>query len=103
MSDNAITKEKILEVLSQVYDPEIPIDIVNLGLVYDVQIDDSTVNLKMTMTSPGCPSAREIILESQTLVSEIEGVKEANVEIVWDPPWSPEKMSEEARISMGVD
>ena len=87
-----VTKEKVLEVLSQVYDPEIPIDIVNLGLVYDVQINDNTVDLKMTMTSPGCPSAREIILESQTLVSEIEGVKEANVEIVWDPPWSPEKM-----------
>jgi len=98
-----VTKEKVLEVLSQVYDPEIPIDIVNLGLVYDVQINDNTVNLKMTMTSPGCPSAREIILESQTLVSEIEGVKEANVEIVWDPPWSPEKMSEEARTSMGID
>ncbi len=102
MSEN-VTKEKVLEVLSQVYDPEIPIDIVNLGLVYDVQINDNTVNLKMTMTSPGCPSAREIILESQTLVSEIEGVKEANVEIVWDPPWSPEKMSEEARTSMGID
>jgi FeS assembly SUF system protein len=98
-----VTKEKVLEVLSQVYDPEIPIDIVNLGLVYDVQINDNTVDLKMTMTSPGCPSAREIILESQTLVSEIEGVKEANVEIVWDPPWSPEKMSEEARTSMGID
>jgi FeS assembly SUF system protein len=102
MSEN-VTKEKVLEVLSQVYDPEIPIDIVNLGLVYDVQINDNTVDLKMTMTSPGCPSAREIILESQTLVSEIEGVKEANVEIVWDPPWSPEKMSEEARTSMGID
>ena len=65
----AITKEKVLEALSHVYDPEIPIDIVNLGLVYDVEIDGDIVNLKMTMTSPGCPSAREIILESQTLVS----------------------------------
>ena len=57
----------------------------------------------MTMTSPGCPSAREIVLESQTLVSEMEGVSEANVEIVWDPPWTPEKMSDEARVSMGMD
>ena len=99
----AITKEKVLEALSHVYDPEIPIDIVNLGLVYDVEIDGDIVNLKMTMTSPGCPSAREIILESQTLVSELDEVKEANVEVVWDRPWTPEKMSDEARASMGID
>ena len=103
MSDLNLTKEKVLEVLSDVYDPEIPIDIVNLGLVYDVEIDGTIVNLKRTRTSPGCPSAREIVLESQTLVSEIEGVSEANVEIVWDPPWTPEKMSDEARVSMGMD
>ena len=98
-----LTKEKVLEALSNVYDPEIPIDIVNLGLVYDVEIDGDVVNLKMTMTSPGCPSAREIILESQTLVSELDEGKEANVEVVWDPPWTPEKMSDEARASMGID
>ncbi|MEE2701953.1 MAG: iron-sulfur cluster assembly protein [Thermodesulfobacteriota bacterium] len=102
MGDN-ITKEKVLEALSQVYDPEIPIDIVNLGLVYDVDISKDVVNLKMTMTSPGCPSARDIILESQTVVSNVEGVKEANIEIVWDPPWSPERMSDEAKASMGID
>ena len=100
---NRITKEKILEALSQVYDPEIPIDIVNLGLVYDIDISQDVVNLKMTMTSPGCPSAREIVLESQTVVSNVQGVKEANIEVVWDPPWSPEKMSEEAKASMGID
>ena len=98
-----LTKEKVLEALSNVYDPEIPIDIVNLGLVYDVEIDGDVVNLKMTMTSPGCPSAREIILESQTLVSELDEEREANVEVVWDPPWTPEKMSDEARASMGID
>ena len=98
-----LTKEKVLEALSNVYDPEIPIDIVNLGLVYDVEIDGDVVNLKMTMTSPGCPSAREIILESQTLVRELDEVREANVEVVWDPPWTPEKMSDEARASMGID
>ena len=98
-----LTKEKVLEALSNVYDPEIPIDIVNLGLVYDIAIDGDIVNLQMTMTSPGCPSAREIILESQTLVSELDEVKEANIEIVWDPPWTPERMSEEARASMGID
>ena len=99
----SITKENVLEVLSDVYDPEIPIDIVNLGLVYEVEVEGTVVNLKMTMTSPGCPSAREIVLESQTLVSEMDGVTEANVEIVLDPPWTPEKMSDEARVSMGMD
>ena len=99
----SVTKENVLEVLSDVYDPEIPIDIVNLGLVYEVEVEGTVVNLKMTMTSPGCPSAREIVLESQTLVSEMDGVTEANVEIVWDPPWTPEKMSDEARVSMGMD
>ena len=98
-----LTKEKVLEALSNVYDPEIPIDIVNLGLVYDVEIEGDVVNLKMTMTSTGCPSAREIILESQTLVSELDEVREANVEVVWDPPWTPEKMSDEARASMVID
>ena len=99
----SVTKENVLEVLSDVYDPEIPIDIVNLGLGYEVEVEGTDVNLKMTMTSPGCPSAREIVLESQTLVSEMDGVTEANVEIVWDPPWTPEKMSDEARVSMGMD
>ena len=99
----SVTKENVLEVLWDVYDPEIPIDIVNLGLVYEVEVEGTVVNLKMTMTSPGCPSAREIVLESQTLVSEMDGVTEANVEIVWDPPWTPEKMSDEARVSMGMD
>jgi FeS assembly SUF system protein len=99
----SVTKENVLEVLSDVYDPEIPIDIVNLGLVYEVEVEGTVVNLKMTMTSPGCPSAREIVLESQTLVSAMEGVTEAHVEIVWDPPWTPEKMSDEARVSMGMD
>ena len=89
----SITKEKVLEALSQVYDPEIPIDIVNLGLVYSIKIENDIVDLEMTMTSPGCPSAREIIMEAQ----------ETNIEIVWDPPWTPEKMSEEAKLSMGMD
>ena len=78
----SITKEKVLEALSQVYDPEIPIDIVNLGLVYSIKIENDIVDLEMTMTSPGCPSAREIIMEAQNIVSDIDGVKETNIEIV---------------------
>ncbi|MEM4410055.1 MAG: iron-sulfur cluster assembly protein [Candidatus Caldarchaeum sp.] len=96
-----ITKELILERLSEIYDPEIPIDIVNLGLIYDVEIDDGKVHVKMTMTSPGCPTSGQIAQECQFVIEEIPGVKEAWVEIVWDPPWDPSKMSEEARLSLG--
>jgi FeS assembly SUF system protein len=96
-----ITKELVLERLSEIYDPEIPIDIVNLGLIYDVEIDDGKVHVKMTMTSPGCPTSAQIAQECQFVIEEIPGVKEAWVEIVWDPPWDPSKMSEEARLSLG--
>jgi FeS assembly SUF system protein len=97
-----VTKEKILEVLSDVYDPEIPIDIVNLGLIYDVDIkEDGNVYVKMTMTAPGCPSSAQIAAESQMLIEGIRGVKEATIEIVWDPPWDPSRMSEDAKRGLG--
>ncbi len=96
-----VTKEKVLEVLSEVYDPEIPIDIVNLGLIYGVDIDNGIVHVKMTMTAPGCPASGEIAAESRILIEELPGVESARIEIVWDPPWDPSKMSEDARQSMG--
>lgn len=96
-----VTEESVLEVLSGVYDPEIPIDIVNLGLIYGVDIDDGNVFVKMTMTAPGCPSSAEIAAESKILIEELPGVKSASIEIVWDPPWDPSRMSEDARQSMG--
>ena len=100
-SNEEVTKEKIFEVLSDVYDPEIPIDIVNLGLIYDVQIEDRNVFVKMTMTAPGCPSSAQIAAESQMLIEGLRGVKEASIEIVWDPPWDPSRMSEEAKRGLG--
>ncbi len=99
--NEGLTEAKILEVLSNVYDPEIPVDIVNLGLIYGVKIDGDRVDLQMTMTSPGCPASVQITAESKYLIEELDGVSEANIEIVWDPPWSPEKMSEEAKQSLG--
>ena len=96
-----VTKEKVLEVLSDVYDPEIPIDIVNLGLIYGVDIDNGIVHIRMTMTAPGCPASGEIAAESRILIEELPGVESATIEIVWDPPWDPSKMSEDARQSMG--
>lgn len=97
-----INKDKILEILSDVYDPEIPIDIVNLGLIYDIEVQDGHVYIKMTMTSPGCPASGEIVGESKMLIEELQGVKSATIDIVWDPPWDPSKMSEEAKQSMGM-
>lgn len=97
-----VTEDRVMEILGDIYDPEIPIDIVNLGLVYGVRIDGSTVNVDMTMTSPGCPAATQIVAEAKYLLEEIEGVSEVNVEIVWDPPWDPGKMSEAAKESLGM-
>ncbi|MBI2485519.1 MAG: DUF59 domain-containing protein [Deltaproteobacteria bacterium] len=97
----AVTEEKILEILSDIYDPEIPIDIVNLGLIYGVNIENGSVNVKMTLTSPGCPTAGQMVQEAQMLIEELPGVKEVKVEVVWDPPWDPSKMSDEAKKALG--
>lgn len=101
-TDGEVTEGRVMEVLGDIYDPEIPIDIVNLGLVYGVRIEGSTVNVDMTMTSPGCPAATQIVAEAKYLLEEMEGVSEVNVEIVWDPPWDPGKMSEAAKESLGM-
>lgn len=103
MSDNnEVTEKKVLEVLGDIYDPEIPIDIVNLGLVYEVKIDGRILNINMTMTSPGCPAAGQIVSEAKYLLEDMEGVDEVNIDIVWDPPWDPSKMSEAAKESLGM-
>lgn len=97
-----VTENRILEVLSNVYDPEIPIDIVNLGLIYGIEIDGGNVRISMTMTAPGCPASTQIAGESKLLVGEIPGVESVEIDLVWDPPWDPSKMSEEAQDSMGI-
>jgi metal-sulfur cluster biosynthetic enzyme len=97
-----VTEEKILEVLSNVYDPEIPIDIVNLGLIYGIEIDGGDVRISMTMTAPGCPASTQIAGESKILIEELPGVNSVDIDLVWDPPWDPSKMSEEAQQSLGL-
>jgi len=97
-----LTEQKVLEVLSEVYDPEIPIDIVNLGLIYGVEINDKNVVITMTMTAPGCPASTQIAGESKLMVEELPQVDTVDIDIVWDPPWDPSKMSEEAQESMGM-
>ena len=97
----ALDKELILETLKQVYDPEIPVDIVNLGLVYEVQVEGGKVSVKMTTTAPGCPVANYIANHAQRVIKKLEGVEEVHVEMVYDPPWSVDMASEEGKRILG--
>ena len=93
--------DSIIETLQTVQDPEIPVSIVELGLVYEVKIDDGEVNIKMTLTAPACPVAGDIIFEVQNKVAAIEGVKDVHVQLTFDPPWTKDMMSEEAKLELG--
>ena len=97
-----VTKEQVYEALHDCYDPEIPVNIVDLGLVYDVEVEEDSVAVKMTLTTPGCGMGGMIASNAQSLIMEIPGVKEANVDLVWDPPWDPSRISEEAREKLGI-
>jgi len=92
----------IVTVLKSIYDPEIPVDIYELGLIYDIDIsDDNEVRISMTLTSPSCPVAESLPAEVEQKVKGIEAVKDARVEITFDPPWEKDMMSEEAQLELG--
>jgi len=99
----SVNREQVMDMLHNCYDPEIPVNIVDLGLVYDVQVADDTVNVKMTLTSPGCPAHGMITESVKEKLESIEGVHQVNIEIVWEPPWDPSRMSAAARQQLGVD
>ncbi|HTP90399.1 MAG TPA: SUF system Fe-S cluster assembly protein [Xanthobacteraceae bacterium] len=95
--------DDIVSALKTVYDPEIPADIYELGLIYKVDIgDDRMVNIDMTLTTPNCPSAAELPAQVENAVAGVSGVREAKVNIVWDPPWDPSRMSDEARTVLNM-
>jgi len=95
--------DRIISVLHSIYDPEIPVDIYELGLIYDVDLDDAgDVMITMTLTSPGCPVAGTLPGEVEDKVLSVQGVREAKVELTWDPPWTMEMMSEAARLELGM-
>jgi FeS assembly SUF system protein len=96
-------KEQIIEVLRTCYDPEIPVDIYELGLIYEIQVDPSgMVYIQMTLTAPNCPVAGSLPQDVQTKVSAIPGIKDVKVDLVFDPPWNPSKMSQAAKLQLGM-
>ncbi|MEE9549858.1 MAG: iron-sulfur cluster assembly protein [Candidatus Binatia bacterium] len=96
------TKEQVYEALQACYDPEIPVNIVDLGLIYDVEVNEDKVAVKMTLTAPGCGMGPMIASDAQQKILGIPGIKDATVDLVWDPPWDPSKMSEEAKSKLGI-
>ena len=102
METPAVTREQVIAALKNVYDPEIPVDVYELGLIYDIRIDEhNNVEIDMTMTAPSCPAAQSLPMQAEWQVSGIEGVNQVHVEVVWEPPWTPDLMSEEARLQLG--
>lgn len=97
-----LTKQSVLNQLKQVEDPEIRCNIVDLGLVYDAKIDNGMVVIDMTLTSPTCPVGPYIISEAENAVKKLPGVTGVTVNIVWEPLWSPERMSDEAKVALGI-
>lgn len=97
-------REGVVSALRSVYDPEIPVDIWELGLVYDLAVDDANaVRIRMTLTSPMCPVAESLPPEVEAKARGVEGVSDVAVEVVWDPPWNPSMMSEAARLELGLE
>ena len=95
-------QDAILNALRSVKDPELNINVVDLGLVYTIQIQDDQVDVEMTLTTPACPAGPEILRNAQGALEGIEGVARANVKLVMSPPWSPDKMSDDARDELGI-
>ncbi len=103
LTQRMITQEDVYEVLRECYDPEIPVDIVELGLVYGVEVEGNAVNVIMTLTSPGCQMSSMIRENIEDKLLGLPDCAQANVEIVWDPPWTPHMMSEAARKKLDLD
>ncbi len=98
-----VSEDAIVDVLKTVFDPEIPVDIYELGLIYAVEIaDDGGIKVEMTLTTPSCPSAQELPSQVEESIRQVPGVTDVQVEVVWDPPWDPSRMSEDARLALNM-
>ena len=99
-----LTEERILDVLKTVYDPEIPVNIFDLGMIYKIDVqDDGSVEVDMTFTAPNCPAADFILEDVRTKIESVDGVKSSNVNLVFEPAWDQSMMTEEARVELGLD
>ena len=98
-----IDEKQVWDQLRNCYDPEIPINVVDLGLIYDVKVDDEVVRIKMTLTAPGCPMASFLADDVRTKVLAVDNVKDVIVDVVWEPPWTPAMMSPEAKANLGYE
>ena len=95
-------KEKVISEIKKIYDPEIPVNIYELGLIYDISIKDKDVNVKMTLTSPNCPVAESLPKEVKDSIIEIDGVDKVDLDLVWEPPWDKSMMSESAKLELNI-
>ena len=96
-------KEKIIEEIKKIYDPEIPVNIYDLGLIYDIKVEDkNTVKIKMTLTSPNCPVAESLPKEVKDGIMQVEGIDNVDLDLVWDPPWNPTMMTEAAKLELNL-
>jgi probable FeS assembly SUF system protein SufT len=106
LPEDASLEDRIWNQLKQVFDPEIPVDIVNLGLVYDCALEETDgktiANIKMTLTAPGCGMGPVIAADAQARIMTIEGIEDAHVDLVWDPPWNQDMISEEGKMKLGM-
>lgn len=100
---STVDRDEVYEALRTVYDPEIPVNVVDLGLIYDVQVSTANdVFVQMTLTFPGCGMGPHIAQQAEWAIQDVEGVEEVNIELTFDPPWSPDLISEEARNMLGI-
>ena len=96
-------KNKVIEEIKKIYDPEIPVNIYELGLIYKIEVDDKNkVNIDMTLTSPNCPVAESLPKNVKESIMKVEGVSDVNLNLVWDPPWDKDKMSEAAKLELNL-
>ena len=95
-------KEKVITEIKKIYDPEIPVNIYELGLIYDISIKENNVNVKMTLTTPNCPVAESLPKEVKDSILEIKEVENVNLDLVWDPPWDKSMMSEAAKLELNL-
>ena len=95
-------KEKIINVIKKIYDPEIPVNIYELGLIYKIEVDDNKVLIEMTLTSPNCPVAESLPNSVKDNIIKIDGISDVDLKLVWDPPWTKDKMSEAAKLELNL-